>query len=141
MGRSHSAAPVVLELGGGRIQKTALGVLGSLALVEFRVRTLLLIHFKRRISTERPICSYMPRINVPYFTKLTSLYLALTEGREDNLFLLPVQTPPAQCYIALCFPCFAASVRSEEDLGLSLHRFFLFLTNLANPLLSHRASL
>lgn len=122
------------------MQKTALGVLGSLALAEFRVRTLLLVRFKRRISADI-ICSYMPEINVPYLTKLTSLYLALIEGREDNLFLLPVQTPPAQCYIALCFPCFAASVLSEKELGLSLHRFFLFLTNLANPLLSHRASL
>lgn len=28
--------------------------------------------------------------------KLTSLYLSLTEGRQDNLFLLPLQTLPVQ---------------------------------------------
>lgn len=94
--------------GGGKMKKTELGVWGSLALAEFRVGTLFLVRFKRRVSADPSICSYVPEINVPYLMKLTSLYLSLTEGREDNLFLLPMQTPPAQCYIALCFPGFAA---------------------------------
>lgn len=107
-GRSQSAAPLFWSWEVEGCSKDSAWILGSLALEEFRVRTLLLVRFKRRVSADPSISCYLPEINVPYLMELTSLYLSLTEGREDNLFLLPVQTPPAQCYIALCFPCFVA---------------------------------